>query len=80
MALATDGFNPYGMSTRGSLIIPEHLGNNINAYKDILIDELVRGWEEGIWTYDRATKINFEMYVWYHYSLHDLLVYGIFCS
>ena len=27
-----------------------------------------------------ATKINFKMYVWYHYSLHDLPAYGIFCG
>ena len=43
-----------------------------------LIDELIKAWEEGVWTYDRATKTNFKMYVWYHYSLHDLPVYGIF--
>ena len=33
-----------------------------------------------MWTYDRATKTNFRMYVWYHYSLHDLPAYGIFCG
>jgi len=32
------------------------------------------------WTYDQAIKINFKMYVWYHYSLHDLPTYGIFCG
>jgi hypothetical protein len=41
-----------------------------------LIDELVRAWEEGVWTYDRATKTNFRMHVWYQYSMHDLSVYG----
>ena len=45
-----------------------------------LIDDLLRAWEEGVWTYDRATKTNFRMYVWYHYSLHDLPAYGIFCG
>jgi len=45
-----------------------------------LIDDLVKAWEEGVWTYDQATKINFRMYVWYHYSLHDLPAYGIFCG
>ena len=44
-----------------------------------LIDDLVHAWEEGVWTYDRATKTNFKMHVWYQYSLHDLLAYGIFC-
>ena len=24
-----------------------------------LIDELIKAWEEGVWTYDRATKTNF---------------------
>ena len=43
-----------------------------------LIDELIKAWEEGVWTYDRATKTNFRMYVWYHYSLHDLPAYDIF--
>ena len=44
-----------------------------------MIDELAHAWEEGIWTYDRAIKKNFKMHVWYHYSLHDFLAYGIFC-
>jgi hypothetical protein len=30
-----------------------------------LIDELVRVWEKGVWMYDRATKTNFKMHVWY---------------
>jgi hypothetical protein len=29
------------------------------------IDELVRAWEEEVWTHDRATKTNFKMHVWY---------------
>jgi hypothetical protein len=45
-----------------------------------LIDELVRAWEEGVWTYDQATETNFKMHVWYQYSMHDLLVYGLFCA
>ena len=35
---------------------------------------------KGVWTYDRATKTTFKMHVWYHYSLHDFLAYGIFCA
>jgi len=31
-------------------------------------------------TYDRATKTNFRMYVWYQYSMHDFMAYGVFCS
>jgi hypothetical protein len=45
-----------------------------------LIDELVRAWEEGVWTYDRATKKKFKKHVWYQYSMHDLLVYELFCA
>ena len=44
-----------------------------------LIDDLVHAWEEGVWTYDRATKTNFKMHVWNQYSLHDLPAYEIFC-
>ena len=51
----------------------------MSVYMEPLIDELIKAWEEGVWTYDRATMTNFRMYVWYHYFLHDLLAYGIFC-
>jgi hypothetical protein len=104
VALATDGFNPYGMMAATytcypifviplnlppgvcfqrqnvllSLIIPGHPGNNMGVFMEPLVDELLRGWEEGVWTYDRATKKNFKMYVWYQYSMHDFLAYGIF--
>jgi hypothetical protein len=50
------------------------------VYMEPLIDELVHAWEEGVWTYDRATKTNFRMHVWYQYSMHDLLAYGLFCA
>ena len=106
VALATDGFNPYGMSAAPytcwpvfvipinlppgvcfqrqnifvSLIIPGHPGNKMGVYMEPLIDELVRAWEEGVWTYDRATKTNFRMHVWYQYSMHDLPAYGLFCA
>jgi hypothetical protein len=56
-----------------SFIIPEHPENNMGVFMEPVIDELVRVWEEGVWTYDRATKRNFKMHVWYHYSLHDFL-------
>ena len=106
IALATDGFNPYGMVAASyscwpvfviplnlppgvlfqrqsifvSLIIPEHPGNKMSVYMEPLIDDLVKAWDEGVWTYDRATKTNFRMYVWYQFSLHDLPAYGIFCG
>jgi hypothetical protein len=63
-----------------SLIIPGHLGNKMGVYMEPLIDELVRAWEEGVWMYDRATKTNFKMHVWYQYSMHDLPAYGLFCA
>ena len=63
-----------------SLIILEHPENNMSMYMDPLINDLVCVWEERVWTYDRATKTNFKIHVWYHYSLHDLQSYGIFCS
>jgi hypothetical protein len=62
-----------------SLIIPGHPGNKMGVYMEPLIDELVHAWEEGVWTYDRATKTNFKMHVWYQYSMHDLPTYGLFC-
>jgi hypothetical protein len=48
-----------------SLIIPGHPGNKMGVYMEPLIDELVCAREEGVWTYDRATKTNFKMHVWY---------------
>jgi hypothetical protein len=63
-----------------SLIIPGHPGNNMGVYMAPLIDELIKSWDEGVLTFDRATKTNFTMHVWYHYSLHDFLAYGIFCG
>jgi hypothetical protein len=58
------------------MIIPRHPGSNMGVYMEPVIDELVSDWEEGVWTYDRAIKTSFKMYVWYHYSLHDFLAYG----
>jgi hypothetical protein len=46
-----------------SLKIPGHPGNKMGLYIEPLIDELVRASEEGVWTYDRATKTNFKMHV-----------------
>ena len=46
-----------------SLIIPEHPGNKMSVYMEPLIDDLIKAWEEGVWTYDQATKTNFRIYV-----------------
>jgi hypothetical protein len=54
--------------------------NIMGVYMEPLIDELVHAWEEGVWTYDQATKTNFKMHVWYQYSMHDLPAYGLFCA
>jgi hypothetical protein len=52
----------------------------MGVFMEPVFDELLEAWEEGVWTYDRAIKTNFKMHVWYHYSLHDFLAYGIFCG
>jgi hypothetical protein len=63
-----------------SLIISGHLGNKMGVFMEHLIDELILAWEKGVLTYNQAIKKNFTMHVWYHYSLHDFLAYGIFCA
>jgi uncharacterized Zn finger protein (UPF0148 family) len=106
VALATDGFNPFGMMAAPytcwpvfviplnlppgvmmevkhlflSLIIPGHPGKNMGVFMQPVWDELEEAWEKGVRTYDRATKKNFTMHVWYQYSLHDFLAYGIFSA
>ena len=108
IAIATDGFNPFGMSARSyscwpvfviplnlppgvlmqrktiflSLIIPgpDYPGKNLSVYMQPLIDDLQHSWEHGTWTYDRASKKNFRMTVWYQYSMHDLPGYALFCG
>ena len=106
VALATDGFNPYGMMSAPytcwpvfviplnlppgvafqrhnmilTLIIPGHPGSKMGVFMEPVIDELIKAWNEGVWTYDRATKESFKMYVWYQYSMHDFLAYGLFSA
>ena len=63
-----------------SLIIPGHPGSNMGVFMEPVIDELIDAWVKGVWTYDRATKTSFKMHVWYHYSLHDFLAYGLMCA
>ena len=66
-----------------SMIIPgpKYPGKNMNVYLEPLIDDLLLGWEDrGIRTYDAAKKEHFDMYVWYHTSLHDLPARALFCG
>ncbi|KAK1644494.1 hypothetical protein QYE76_062299, partial [Lolium multiflorum] len=66
-----------------SMIIPgpKYPGKNMNVYLEPLVDDLVRGWEgRGIRTYDASKKKYFDMYVWYHTSLHDLPARALFCG
>ena len=50
----------------------------MGVFMEPVIDELIHAWEVGVWTYDRATKTSFKMHVWYQYSMHDFLAYGLF--
>jgi hypothetical protein len=50
----------------------------MGVYMEPMIDEMVHAWEQGVWTYDRGTKKNFKMHVWYQYSMHDFPTYGPF--
>jgi hypothetical protein len=52
----------------------------MGVFIEPVIDELVKSWNEGVWTYDRATKQSFKMYIWYQYSMHDFLAYGLFSA
>jgi hypothetical protein len=63
-----------------SLIIPGHPESNMGVYMEPLWDELISAWEEGVWTYDRDKRSTFKMYVWYQYSIHDFLAYGLFSA
>jgi hypothetical protein len=63
-----------------TLIIPGHPGKNMGVFMQPVWDELQHAWDEGVRTYDRATKRNFTMHVWYQYSLHDFLAYGLFSA
>ena len=52
----------------------------MGVFMEPLIDELISAWDHGVLTYDRATKRNFTMHVWYHYSMHEFLAYGLFSA
>jgi hypothetical protein len=52
----------------------------MGVYMEPVYDELISAWNEGVWTYDQATKKNFRMCVWYQYSMHDFLAYVVFSA
>jgi hypothetical protein len=52
----------------------------MGVFMEPLWDELISAWEEGVWTYDRAKRPTFKMYVWYQYSIYDFLAYGLFSA
>ena len=37
---------------------------NMNVYMQPLWDDLKEAWDNGIWTYNAASKTNFQMYAW----------------
>ena len=66
-----------------SMIIPgpKYPGKNMNVYLEPLVEDLAVGWNgRGVRTYDASTNDHFDMYVWYHTSLHDLPARALFCG
>jgi hypothetical protein len=66
-----------------SMIIPgpKYPGKNMSVYLEPLVDDLLVGWNDhGVRTYDASTKEHFDMFVWYHTSLHDLPARALFCG
>jgi hypothetical protein len=65
------------------LIIPglKYTVKNMGVYLELLVDDLHVGWEDcGVRTYGAVTEEHFDMYVWYHTSLHDLPAHALFCG
>ena len=59
---------------------PNYPGKNMSVYMQPLMDDLKEAWVNGVNTYDAAKKENFQMYVWYQYSLHDLPAFALFVA
>ena len=59
---------------------PNYPGKNMNVYLQPLMDELKEAWDNGIWTYDAASKTNFQMHAWLMYSMHDLPAFALFVA
>ena len=45
-----------------------------------LVDDLHASWEHGTLTYDADSKKNLLMRIWFHYSMHDMPGYALFCG
>src|SRR3954471_19868271 len=65
-----------------TLIVPgsNNSGKNMNVYLQPLMDDLKEAWDYGIWTYDAASKTNFQMHAWLMYSMHDLPAFALFVA
>ena len=65
-----------------TLIIPgpNYPGKHMSVYMEPLVDDLLVAWNNGVRTYDVISKKHFNMHIWYHTSLHDLLARAIFCG
>jgi hypothetical protein len=60
---------------------PKYPGKNMNVYLEPLFDDMLDAWNDrGVRTYDAVTKEHFDMYVWFHTSLHDLPARALFCG
>ncbi|XP_066323130.1 uncharacterized protein [Miscanthus floridulus] len=68
LALATDGFNPFGnMSTQYS---PKSPGKDFDLFLEPLIEELLDLWK-GVSTYDACTGQKFNLYAAVLWCIHD---------
>jgi len=61
-----------------SLLIPgpTALGNEIDVYLQLLVDDLHELWNEGISTYDAATKETFQLHAALLWTINDFPAYG----
>jgi hypothetical protein len=56
-------------------------GKNMSVYMGLLFDDLLAaGNGRGVRIYDAIAKKHFNMYVWFHTSLHDLPAHALFCG
>src|SRR4051812_28776916 len=58
---------------------PNYPGKNMSVYMQPLMDDLKEAWVNGVNTYDAAKKENFQIYVWYQYSLQSASICTFRC-
>ena len=60
------------------LLIPDPmaLSNDIDVYLELLIDELMILWQDGVKTYDASTKSNFKMHIAVLWIINDFHTYA----